>query len=198
MLPSVLQAITSVAAGTLVLSQLHAVVPFRSSTDDSFVPDSHGSVATTTTVQSCNISRSPAAVQLDARWPEEAHTDLYEIQLLDDPNGVPFAVYPTRSTAIVIDSLKHHSKAFLHYWIRVRSHSAASQSLSGGWRNHSAPLLCLYVQTDAIATSISPPELAPASAAAGTTFRLPVIRQSEYTDQVRMRVDVCTLLWCAV
>ena len=190
-----LQAITSVVAGTVVLSQLHAVVPFRSSRDDSFVPDSHESVATTTAVQSCNISRSAAAAQLDARWPEEANTDLYEIQLLDDPNGVPFAVYPTQSTSIVIDSIKHHSEASLQYWVQVRSHNATSQSLSSGWRNHSAAVLCLYVQTDVTATSVSPPELSPASAAASTTFRLPVIRQSEYTDQVRTptRVDVCTI-----
>lgn len=112
---------------------------------------------------------------LSVSWEASPGADYYEVQLASEKDGQPFAVYATgREGALLRDLLPGTT-----YWFRVRAHATGSPSLGpGSWGPTGTSLACTTPETFAASPARSPVK------AAGETFELEVLRESEYTYDV--------------
>jgi len=103
---------------------------------------------------------------------KEDPSDYYEVQVAQEVSGDVFAVYSTGKTEAALDFLSESRS----YWVKVRSHVAASPSLGPGtWRDAGPEVECKTGSGALLRAQLQ---------SGADTMVLEVLRQSEYTYDV--------------
>eukprot|EP00656_Telonema_subtile_P038983 TRINITY_DN44131_c0_g1_i1.p1 TRINITY_DN44131_c0_g1~~TRINITY_DN44131_c0_g1_i1.p1 ORF type:complete len:381 (-),score=63.35 TRINITY_DN44131_c0_g1_i1:198-1340(-) len=119
-------------------------------------------------ISSCAATEAGLVV----RWSLIPGANQYEVQLLTSSAGYPAAAFATAGSSATFPSVAVNAS----YWVRMRAHQADAPSLAGNWSIAGDVLACEVLS--------KPIQKARTNRSHDGSFRLPVVRQSEYTYEI--------------